>query len=85
MSKAIQVVEVISNSILKEFKIDKFEDAFQFAKEMEKLGLEIKINSPSLPETLAIGLGASQEDITYLREVIEEEMKSHDGHIPSKD
>jgi len=87
--KEIKVIEVMSGEVLQSFSLSQQDDAYTYATQMEQLGLDVKITSPSLPETLAISLGKKNQDIQNLREEIEQEIDSHqncctpDSEIPS--
>ena len=74
----IIVKEVTSQIILKEFDQDDYEQAQNYALAMEKMGLDIELQAPSLPESLAIHLGANKEEIDVLKDMIIEEIESHD-------
>lgn len=57
--------------------VENIEQAYSFAKEMESLGIEVYIQAPSLPETLALELGSEKELIQKLKQEIQEEITSH--------
>lgn len=73
----IRVLDAISSTVLKEFSSDSYEEAQIYASEMEKMGLDIILDAPSLPESLAINLGANTEDVGALKDIINEEIDSH--------
>lgn len=78
MAKALKVIEIHSGEVLFSCDIADIDKAYDYAEKLESMGLDIKIDAPSCPETLATTLGASSESINDLREMIDEEIKSHD-------
>ncbi|MEC7275549.1 MAG: hypothetical protein VXV96_04445 [Bdellovibrionota bacterium] len=63
--------------LISSFPIDKREQAFQFAEELEAMGIEFKMEEPSLPESLILSLGADDNDTNRLKKEIEEEIDDH--------
>ena len=53
------------------------EKAFEYARQMEELGIEVSIFEPSLPETLATSLGMKEEEVDQFRKTIDDEIDSH--------
>lgn len=77
MQKLVQVIEEQEKTILFECPLEEIEKAYEYATQMEQLGIETKILAPSLPESLAIELGAKSESIQKLRSEIDDEIGSH--------
>lgn len=75
----ILVRDVQTKSVLFECAITESEKAYQFAAEMEEMGLDIEVISPTLGETLSNSLGLNQEELQKYKESLEEEMDSHEG------
>lgn len=75
----ILVRDVHTQQVLFECGITESEKAYQFAAEMEEMGLDIEVISPTLGETLSNSLGLSKEDQEKYKESLEEEMDSHEG------
>lgn len=75
----ILVRDVQTQQILFECAINESEKAYQFAAEMEEMGLDIEVVSPTLGETLSNSLGLSKEDQETYKQSLEEEMDSHEG------
>ena len=65
------------SQILYEYPIDQVEAAYAKAQELEEMGIEVKLDAPSLPETLGATLGMSSEDREKLKLEIEDEVESH--------
>ena len=51
--------------------------AFEYAKDMEELGIDIIIDEPSLPETLAKSLGMKKSEEEKFRQAIDDEIDGH--------
>ena len=77
MSKA-KVIEKNSGETLFECSVDDIDKAYQYALEMEEIGLDIEVVSPSAPETLAKVLGASDQELQKLQTVLKEEIEDHE-------
>lgn len=75
----ILVRDVQTQQTLFECSIHESEKAWQFAAEMEEMGLDIEVISPTLSDTLSSSLGLSQEELAAYKESMEEEMEHHDG------
>ncbi|WPU64629.1 hypothetical protein [Peredibacter starrii] len=75
----ILVRDVQTQQVLFECAITESEKAYQFAAEMEEMGLDIEVVVPTLGETLSNSLGLSREDLEKYKESLEEEMDSHEG------
>ncbi len=78
MSKSkIKVIEANSLEVLFECDFEDHDKAFDYARKMEEMGIDIKIHAPSLSETLAVSLGADESDLSTLRDEVDEEIASH--------
>ncbi len=75
----ILVRDVQTQQVLFECTITESEKAWQFAAEMEEMGLDIEVISPTLSETLSNSLGLTQEELQAYKESMEEEMENHAG------
>lgn len=71
------VVTDSENQELFSCSIDEAEKAFQFARDMEALDIDVKIIAPSLPETLINAIGSTEADRLVLQKVIDEEISDH--------
>lgn len=76
-SAQIKIIDNISQSILASFDIDESDAAYKFASEMEEMGLDIKISSPSIAETLGETLGVNEAEMDEFKESMEAEISSH--------
>jgi hypothetical protein len=75
----IQVQDTQTQQVLFECAINESEKAYQFAAEMEELGLDVRVISPTLSETLTESLGLSQQELRQYQESMEEEIDQHEG------
>lgn len=73
----IKVIETSNNQTLFSCSIDEADKAYKFASEMEEIGIDIKIVSPSIAETLGETLGVKQEEMDEFKESMEAEIASH--------
>jgi hypothetical protein len=75
----IRVVETDTRQVLFECGIDESDKAYQFAAEMEELGLSVDVLNPTLSETLTDSLGLSNEERRKYEASMEEELEHHEG------
>lgn len=75
----IQVLDVQTDQILFECSIGDSEKAYEYAAQMEEMGLDVKVQSPTLSQTLTSSLGLSREEIAEYERSMEEEIEHHDG------
>lgn len=75
----ILVRDVQTEQVLFECAITESEKAYQFAAEMEEMGLDIEVLIPTLGETLSSSLGLTREQQEEYKNSLEEEIESHDG------
>ncbi len=75
----VQVLDVQTEQVLFECEINESERAYIFAAEMEEIGLDIKVVSPTMGDTLASSLGVSREQQAEYKADLEHEMESHEG------
>ena len=78
MSNQVRVIDNISGSTLFETSIEKIEEAYSFAAQMEEQGLDIKIDAPGLAETLIKSLGADSVEIEKYKQGLGEEIDDHE-------
>lgn len=75
----IQVLDVNTQQVLFETSLEHSEEAGRFAAEMEEIGLDVKIVTPTLAETLTNSLGYSQETMNDYLESMDHELEHHEG------
>jgi tRNA A-37 threonylcarbamoyl transferase component Bud32 len=75
----IKVIDVQTEQVLFECSIEHAEKAHQFAAEMEEMGLDLKVLTPTMTDTLSHSLGLSREAHEAYKQSLEEEMEHHEG------
>ncbi|HXH75770.1 MAG TPA: hypothetical protein VNJ08_12425 [Bacteriovoracaceae bacterium] len=75
----IRVVDVQSGQTLFECSLEDSDNAYKFAAQMEEMGLDIKVVSPTLTDTLSSSLGLSAQQTDEYRKSLDEEMEQHEG------
>jgi hypothetical protein len=75
----IKVLDQHTGQTLFECSLQDSEKAYQFAAQMEEMGLDIKVISPTLTETLTNSLGLSPEARAAYSHSVEEEIEQHEG------
>lgn len=78
MSNEVHVIDSISKTVLFATTIEKIADAYSFATQMEKAGLDVQITSPGLAETLILSLGASSEELQMYQKSLTDEIADHE-------
>lgn len=78
MAQTVKVIEITSGEVLFSCTMEQRDKAYDYAEQMEAMGIDVRIDSPSCPETLATALSASKESIDSLKKAIDDEIKSHD-------
>ncbi len=81
----IRVLDQQTDQVLFECSLEDSEKAYQFAAEMEEMGLDLKMEVPTLSETLSESLGLSREQKAAYKESLQAEMDEHDGSCCFKD
>ncbi|GAB4010425.1 MAG: hypothetical protein Fur0010_03080 [Bdellovibrio sp.] len=77
MKNTIRVVDSDSQ-VLFECPIEESDRAYNFAREMEEMGVEVKLLSPSLPQTLVNSLGMKEEDQEQFIASVDYEIEDHE-------
>jgi hypothetical protein len=75
----ILVIDVQTKQSLFECGVEDSEKAYRFAAEMEKMGLDVEVISPTLSETLSNSLGLTSDQMREYKKSLDEEMEGHDG------
>lgn len=78
MSNLVKVIDSFSKTVLFETSIDKIDEAYAFAAQMEEVGLDLTIEAPGLAETLIRSLGANEEELAIYKQSLIEEIEDHD-------
>lgn len=73
------------DQILFECAVEEADKAWDYARQMEEIGIAVKLVSPSLPESLAKILGGNESELEKLRHELDEEIDSHIGCCNQQD
>ena len=75
----VKVIDMHSQEVLFECEIELVESAFEYAAQMEKLGIDVRILSPTITETLCDSLGIEHDEKEDYENSILAEIEDHDG------
>jgi hypothetical protein len=75
----ILVIDQQSGQTLFECTIHESEKAYQFAAQMEEIGLDLKVIVPTLSSMLSSSLGLTRDEQTAYENSLEEEIEHHQG------
>lgn len=78
----IKIYEINTSELLSSFDLDQSEQAYAYAKQMEEMGIEIKMVNPSVNHSLGASLGMSEDQLQNLTIAIDEEIDSHNSCCP---
>ena len=81
----ILVRDVVTQQVLFDCALSDSEKAWQFAAEMEEMGLDVEVVAPTLSETLSHSLGLSRTQLEEYKKSLDEEMEAHEGSCCFKD
>ena len=75
----IRVLDVGTNQVLMEVPLEEAEKAYAFIAEMEEMGLDLKIENPTLADTLSQSLGLTPEQVAEYKDSMDHEIEDHDS------
>lgn len=78
-STKVKVIDVGSEEVLFTCPVEKLQSAYQFAAQMEELGLDVKIIAPSVTQTLCDSLGIESDERMDYEDSVANELDDHDG------
>ena len=76
-SREVKVRATETNEILFECALSQIESAYEFASQMEKLDIAVKVEAPGAAMSLATALGANKDEIDDLKNTLDEEIEDH--------
>lgn len=76
--KIVKIIEITEEQVLHSYTMNELEKAYEQAAKLEEMGIEVKVIAPSAPETLAMALGSSEDELNELKESINHEISEHD-------
>lgn len=75
----IKVIDSDSKKVLFECDMGESEKAYEYAADMERMGLQVEIISPTITETLCDSLGIELDQREDYEQSVFEEIDDHDG------
>jgi hypothetical protein len=84
MSKKVQVLSTDSKEVLFECEVDQESHAYEYAAQMEELGVEVEVISPNVIDTLTTALGLKKDEEDAFRHSVYEEIHDHEGQEESE-
>ncbi len=78
-NSTIKVIDKISQEIIKTYSLDESHLAYEFASQLEEIGMDIEIKSPTLVESFKNALELNSKQIDEYDESVREEVEDHDG------
>ncbi len=75
----IKLIDLNFHEVIYEFAMDEIDEAYAMAKELEEAGANFELRIPSVTETLADSLGASEEEKKEIERELEEEIDEHNS------
>jgi hypothetical protein len=79
MLKKVKVIAVYTDEVLLEVPMEQMAVAYEYAAQMDEMGIEVKVVAPTIADTLSSSLGLTVDDHEKLQTSIEEEIEDHDG------
>lgn len=75
----VKIIETNENQTLFECSVEDIEFAYQKAKEYEAMGLEVKLISPTISQSLTYALGLNHDEQEEYEQSVIAEIDDHDG------
>lgn len=79
MTMKVRVLDMGSGQVLFECPVTESERAYTAAAGFEAMGLDVKVEHPSVNQTLASSLGVEGAPLDAFQESLAEEMEDHPG------
>tara|TARA_B100000927_G_scaffold147257_1_gene118874 strand:+ start:327 stop:563 length:237 start_codon:yes stop_codon:yes gene_type:complete len=77
VSSEIKIIDSTSGTTIYTYSLSNQNVAFQKAKELEEMGIEVTIKSPTSIETLGVALGMDHQALEKISCEIDKEIESH--------
>lgn len=78
-SSIVKVIEKSSQNVLFECEISEIESAYKYAAEMDHMGIDVEVKSPTITESLANSLGLNFHQKEEYDNSVIAEIEDHDG------
>lgn len=79
MDKNVKVIETQTGETLFSCTMEELESAYNYASSVEKMGIEVKVSTPTITQTLADSLRIPEEQQMEYQASVDEELHDHDG------
>lgn len=79
MKSKVRIIEKNSGQVLFECNVDQADLAYEKAAVFEEMGLDVKVDLPTVNQTLADSLGVTGEARELFQDSIAQELEDHDG------
>lgn len=79
MHKKVQVISQDSKEVLFECELADESKAYEYAAQMEELGIEVEVLSPNVIDTLTTALGLNKDEEDTFKHSVYEEIHDHEG------
>lgn len=79
MKTKVRIIEKNSGMVLFECEPNQVDLAYEKAADFEQLGLDVKLEMPSVNQTLADSLGVTGAPMDAFQESLAHEIEDHDG------
>lgn len=84
MAKKVKVIALDTDEVLFETTLEEMEKAYEYAAQMEEMGISVKLDAPTIADSLSDTLGLSVDDRYRLERSMEEELHDHEGSCCAK-
>lgn len=84
MAKKVKVIAIDTEEVLYEAPVEEMAKAYEYAAQMDEMGISVKLDAPTIAESLSDTLGLSIDDRHRLETSMEEEMHDHEGSCCAK-
>lgn len=76
---AVKIIEVHSQEILWQGSMDDLSEAYEYAAKLENMGLDVKLEAPTVTQSLATNLGLNLSEKEEFEQSIFDEIHDHEG------
>lgn len=79
MKNNVKVLDKQTKSLLFSCPIEEIEKAYDYAKNMEEMGIEVMVETPTITQTLKSSIMMTTEEEHQFDQIINQEIEDHDG------
>jgi len=85
MVKNVKVIATDTDEVLFETDMDHLDEAYNYASKMDKMGIDVRVDSPTVTESLVNSLGLNFDQKYKFDKSVEDELNDHEGSCCTKD